>query len=227
MVTLFVAIDGDNSDLPASNLWAFKSWDHKQNMQNLMAAESLDECELAGGFIGFPSRKDDDWGKRWPGCTVCEILVPVKFEWFAHWDGTRIHARGKDYDVMKERLSERLLNEFLYRFFPQCKGKVLYHELGTPLSNNFYFGTSEGEVYGLDHSMARFSPEMQQMLKFSTQVPGLYLSGQDTVINGIMGAMMSGVLTVLTVSKLAAFKTLGHILRAKSCIAQRKQKKPN
>ena len=216
MASLFVALEGDNADLPASNLWMMKTWDHQKNMDDLMAHDSLDDIPeggLAGGFLAFPSRKDAAWTERWPNCTVCEILVPVKFDWFGHWDGTRIHARGKDYAGMKERFSEKLLKECLYKFFPQTEGKVVFHELGTPLSNNFYFRTQDGEVYGLDHSMERFSPKMQKMLSASTQVPGLYLSGQDTLINGIMGAMMSGVISVMAVSKLALLKSITKVIQ--------------
>ena len=32
-------------------------------------------------------------------------------------------------------------------------------------------------------------------------VPGLYLTGQDVLLQGLWGAMMSGVLTVIAVSK--------------------------
>eukprot|EP00658_Telonema_sp_P-2_P012951 TRINITY_DN14925_c0_g1_i2.p1 TRINITY_DN14925_c0_g1~~TRINITY_DN14925_c0_g1_i2.p1 ORF type:complete len:203 (-),score=43.97 TRINITY_DN14925_c0_g1_i2:387-995(-) len=190
-----------------------------RDRDRMVQAETPDDCPLAGAFIAFPSQKDSAWNDRWAGRSVCEVLSPVKYEWFSHWEETRIHSRGKDYEALKDKLAGKMLEE-LYRYFPQCKGKVAFWELGTPLSNNFYYGTKDGEVYGLDHSRSRFAPEMQKMLRPGTEVPGLYLSGQDTMINGIMGAMMSGVVTVAAISKVALVKNVWRARGAKHMIEE-------
>ena len=46
--------------------------------------------------------------------------------------------RDKEYKDLKEEFAQRLLNEGLYRFYPELQGKVESYEIGTPLSAQFY-----------------------------------------------------------------------------------------
>lgn len=61
----------------------------------------------------------------------------------------------------------------------------------TPLSTRHFAGYEHGEIYGLDHSPARFE---NRALRPRTTVPGLYLTGQDVVSCGVAGAMAGGYL---------------------------------
>lgn len=47
-------------------------------------------------------------------------------------------CRGKDYEALKERFAQRMLNEGLFRFYPHLKDKVAHYEVGTPLSTQHY-----------------------------------------------------------------------------------------
>jgi hypothetical protein len=49
---------------------------------------------------------------------------------------------------MKKQTEEFLL-EIIYEQYPQVKGKVAFVDSGTPLTNNFYLGTLNGEVLPL------------------------------------------------------------------------------
>lgn len=57
--------------------------------------------------------------------------------------------------------------------------QVEYFDVGTPLSNKYYLGFQHGEMYGLDHNMARFLPEASIHLRPKTDIPGLYLTGES------------------------------------------------
>lgn len=57
--------------------------------------------------------------------------------------------------------------------------KVEYFDVGTPLSNKYYLGFQHGEMYGLDHNMARFLPQTSIQLRPKTDIPGLYLTGNQ------------------------------------------------
>ena len=59
--------------------------------------------------------------------------------------------------------------------------------------------TLTGEIYGLDHTPERFE---QDWLKPKTRLPGLYLTGQDIMTCGVVGAMIGGLLTTVAVSGL-------------------------
>ena len=88
-----------------------------------------------------------------------------------------------------------------YELYPQLKDKVTYISSGSPLSNNFYYGTIEGEVYGLAHSTTRFSSQYDWLLRPKQEIKCLYLTGQDILTNGVCGALGSGVMTALAIDK--------------------------
>lgn len=67
----------------------------------------------------------------------------------------------------------------LYEELPQLRGKVSYSDLGTSLSNNYYLGTQHGEVYGLEHTMKRFSADCFSLTSPYSPISGLYLSGAE------------------------------------------------
>ena len=80
----------------------------------------------------------------------------------------------------------------LYDKLPQLRGKVDYYEVSTPLTTEWFSGYRHGELYGLDHT-----PERMQLrwLGPRTRIPGLWLTGQDTLTCGVTGAMMAGLMT--------------------------------
>lgn len=78
--------------------------------------------------------------------------------------------------------------------FPQVTDRKEYFEVGTPLSNIYYLGTTQGEVYGVDHNTVRFSTQSMADLRPEIGIPGLFLTGQDAFICGFVGAMMGGLL---------------------------------
>ena len=52
-----------------------------------------------------------------------------------------------------------------------------YIDVGTPISNRYYLGCPNGEIYGLNHVKERVQPEVLMELRPDTVVPGLYLTG--------------------------------------------------
>ena len=152
----------------------------------------------------FPSTKDNEWDQRFPGKSTAHIIAPVEHAWFENWAGTKLKKRGDAYLALKERLSEMLLGE-MFKMFPQLADKVGFHELGTPLSNEHYLGVSYGESYGLAGNPARFR---QRWLQPQTPIRGLYLTGQDIVSMGVMGAATGGLLTAIAVDPRAAWSNL-------------------
>ena len=57
-----------------------------------------------------------------------------------------------------------------------------YIDVGTPLSNAYYLGQPQGEMYGLDHARARWLPETIMNLRPDSGIPGLYLTGKGELI---------------------------------------------
>ena len=138
--------------------------------------------------------KRQDYENRHPGTATIEIVAPAPYEWFEKWRGETWGQRGEEYEALKQRFGERLMDE-LYDKVPQARGKVDYWEVSTPLSTNWFGGYQLGELYGLAHTSQRFE---QDWLRPKTTIPGLWLTGQDTLTCGVTGAMMSGLITTMS-----------------------------
>lgn len=222
MISVFVGLEGTTEELklPAANTWLFPGWDHDKNALRYYESvrdagrPSIDTQEGAAGlflpcvFVGSASAKDSDWENRHPGKSVCELLTVVDYHQFndlvAHT--ARSHTpqhRGKAYDTAKELIQQRLL-DVLNEQWPQLTSKIVHVSTGTPVTNNFYIGTQFGEVYGLDHTMSRFSEKYEWLLKPKQEIKGLWLTGQDVMSDGICGALGGGILCAIAIDKMVA-----------------------
>lgn len=188
--------------LPKTNYWVFPHHDHDRNVARYLGDP---EAPLPVAYISFPSAKDPEFERRYPGRATIEVVGLAPYEWFSRWEDTRWHKRGDDYEAFKQRLSERLL-EPLYRQLPQVRGQLDHVELSTPLSTRNFAGHPQGEIYGLAHTPARFEA---RWLRPQTPVKGLYLTGADICSAGVGGALFGG---VLTASAIANKNLLGRIV---------------
>ena len=107
-------------------------------------------------------------------------MAPAPYEIFAPWAGKTWGKRGGDYERLKQSYGTRLLEE-LYDKVPQVRGRVAYWEVSTPLSMQWFGSWQRGELYGFDHDPNRMQ---QRWLRPRTQVPGLWLTGQDIMSCG-------------------------------------------
>jgi len=178
--------------LPKTNFWIYPSEHYERDIEVLERGPDATPPLI---YISFPSAKDPDFERRRPGRATIEIVAPGPYEWFERWAGTTWGQRGDDYEALKARLSEPLL-EALYEKLPQLRGEIDFHELSTPLSTDWFCRYPRGEIYGLDHDPQRFA---QDWLRPKTDIPGLYLAGQDVVSCGVVGAMVGGLLAAVKI----------------------------
>ena len=71
-------------------------------------------------------------------------------------------------------------------------------------------GSKRGESWGLAHTPTRYK---QTWLRPHTPIKGLFLTGQDLVSVGVMGALVSGFLTAIAVYPILAWKNLRVLTR--------------
>jgi len=195
-VCLYIGIkeSAETLHLPKSNYWIYPGYDHDENLERFIRNE---DAPLPVTYISFPSAKDPAWESSHPGRSTIEAVGFVPFEWFQKWSETGWMKRGDDYGSLKQRFTERLLEQ-VTRFVPQVKGRIDYHELSTPLSTKHFANYDHGEIYGIDHTPERFR---LRWLRPRTPVKGLFLTGQDIVTVGFGGALMGGVLTASAILK--------------------------
>jgi len=212
-VYLFVGLDASDEELgiKARNVWSMRDFDHEAafahfNQLDLNPCDVPSIDDLPAVFLGSASAKDSSWPSRHPGKAAMTVLCPVKAEWFERWEGTKIKNRGDEYKDVKA-LWASLLLEALYKHWPQTKGHVVYSDVATPLSNDFYLASSKGEAYGLDHVTTRFdSMRAMRALHPQTLVPGLFMTGQDIAVVGVVTAMVAGAITATRVSYRAGLR---------------------
>ena len=89
------------------------------------------------------------------------------------------------------------------------------------MTNNYYLGQLSGEMYGLEHDMARFDAWAQARLRPKTDIPGLFMTGQDILSAGITGAAYAG---VLTASAVLERNVMWDLLDIKDRIKRKKKK---
>ena len=174
--------------LSTTNLWIYPNGDHDNNL-NKYKADPDEEFPLV--YISFPSAKDPEWNKRYPGKSTVEVVTPANMEWFKKWEGSQWQKRGEDYDTFKAKFADRLM-EKLFERHPQLRDKLDYFELSTPLSTNWYQKNSAGEMLALDHFVDRFK---KPFLHPDTPVKNLYMTGSDVMTAGVGGALMAGMMT--------------------------------
>lgn len=185
--------------LPRTNYWVYPDYQHDRNVDAFFNDASKPFPVV---YISFPSAKDPTFARRYPGRATIEIVAPVPYGEFDLWAEKPWGKRGEDYEALKEKYAQRML-DVLYEKVPQIRGKIDYYEVSTPLSTNYFCAYQYGEVYGLNHDTERFS---QSWLQVQTQVPGLYLTGQDILSCGVVGAMMAGCITSVKVLGVAGIK---------------------
>eukprot|EP00058_Branchiostoma_floridae_P011488 XP_002596976.1 hypothetical protein BRAFLDRAFT_121336 [Branchiostoma floridae] len=198
--SVFVGLTGTSQELglKAHNAWMFPGNDHDKLIEDYSRLTVQEACEEGTKtpvlFVSFPSAKDPTWNARYPGKSTCIIISFTPYEWFSEWQEGRVKHRGEEYESIKNRLAQKMWRQVCQQY-PQLQGKVEYMDVGTPLSNNYYLGSTRGEIYGLDHTRERFSLDILTKLRPDTPIPGLYLTGQDIVTAGFAGALVSGLLT--------------------------------
>ncbi len=74
-------------------------------------------------------------------------------------------------------------------------------DISTPLSIQHYLRATHGAAVGLDSPPQRFlDPEVRDALDPITNIPGLALTGQDTVICGVTLCQVSAIHVLYSVS---------------------------
>ncbi len=190
-VCLYIGLNGgpNELELPKANYWVYPDdLDH----DGLVARYEKDlDAPFPVVYISFPAAKDPSWPERYPGKSTIDIITVMPFDIFQEWEETRWKKRGEEYEALKEKFAQRLLEQ-LYRLEPQLKGKVDCYELSSPVTTRHFMNYDRGELYGINHDPNRYD---QKFLQPRTAIKNFYLTGQDVVSAGVAGALFAGYIT--------------------------------
>ncbi|XP_029292618.1 LOW QUALITY PROTEIN: all-trans-retinol 13,14-reductase-like [Cottoperca gobio] len=191
-LSIFLGLTGTKEELglKANNYWIFTENNFDELVEKYMNGkreESAKNVPLL--FVASPSAKDSTWEERCPGKSTLSLVSFAKYEWFEEWKDCKVTNRGSHYKELKQMFIDSIL-EVVMDVFPKItRDKIEYIDAGTPITNTYYIGAPKGEIYGADHGIARFSPELNATVRPQTPLKNLYLTGQDVFLCGFAGAL--------------------------------------
>ncbi len=187
-LSLFMAAELDTAalGLDSGNYWLFDGPD----------AEAAYALELPGPlaslerfrsiFLTITSLKDPT--KRRGNVHTMEAFALVPFAPFAAWERSEAGARPEDYTRVKLHLKELILDR-VATLIPDIRERLVFAELGTPVTNQHYCEATAGSMYGTEKTLRQLGP---WAFPVGSEIEGLSLVGASTVSHGVMGATMSG-----------------------------------
>ena len=197
-MTLYLGLADSPATLgfTGANHWYFDSYDHDHTRSRW--AEVLDG-RPPGAYLSFPSLKDADARRH-----TAEVIAFVDYDAFAPWADERWKRRGTDYETVKERITQGLL-DLVERHHPGFRDLVVYAELSTPLTVEGFTGHRRGGIYGLAATPQRIR---DKLVPARTEVDGLFIAGADACSPGVAGALMGGVFAAGAVLGASGFPTI-------------------
>ncbi|XP_063719933.1 all-trans-retinol 13,14-reductase-like [Symsagittifera roscoffensis] len=184
--------------LPACNNWVVHGADFDAVYNEWMGYEdpyeAMEKMSLPFLFVGFPSAKDGNYDYNNNAGSTCVAITLVPYKWFEMWNHLPLGKRGEQYEALKTAFTQKIWEKIL-QLYPQLEDKREICVLGSSVTSNHYLNTDYGEIYGLEHTLSRFSSDVMSKVKPKTEIKGLYLTGQDVTTCGISSAITAGVMT--------------------------------
>lgn len=212
-ISVYIGLNGDHDDdfnLTHSNVWIYPSAESVGVSYDLLGPRTLDQALHSQStdcvLVSMSSGKDSEWKTHYPGKTVLELHTGARWEWFEKFASNNEHGgmpgtRGERYEQAKETLAEnawiRARQALIHqgaKNLPLHLNDAAVHQVATPLSYAHYLRSRHGAFYGLELGASRFERKMfyEYLRPSVSEVPHLYLTGQDVCTNGFAGALSGG-----------------------------------
>jgi all-trans-retinol 13,14-reductase len=187
-LTLFIATDLDleSAGMDSGNYW----YTPDSNLESVFARTQDPNAvndELPAIFFGVTSIKDPTGFKN--GHHTIEVVRFLNYEVFSAYEGSTSGNRPKEYLALKDKLTAAMLKS-LERIIPGIVDRILFKELGTPLTNDYYVRSTQGACYGTEKVLKQIGPF--SFRQFS-EIRNLYLCGAS-ILHGVSGATTSGLM---------------------------------
>jgi len=122
---------------------------------------------------------------------VVTIVAPMESFYVEKWRDSHLGSRSEEYADFKESFAEEIL-DFVSAEFPDLKESVIHKYTATPLTFRDYTLTPDGSAYGLQKDCNK---PYSTFIANRTKLPGLYLTGQNINVHGVLGVTITSLLT--------------------------------
>jgi all-trans-retinol 13,14-reductase len=121
-------------------------------------------------------------------CVVnIDILTPMLWEVVKDYEGSKLFHRPTAYEEMKAKVAEQCL-ALAEKAIPGLGEKVVKTWSSTPLTYRDYNLTPEGSAFGFRKD---FSNPLMTIVSPKTQIPNLFMTGQNLMLHGLHGVTMT------------------------------------
>ena len=130
-----------------------------------------------------------DYGYNLPNSGPFPVILmrPAKWEEVAPFFDNKIAGRPSEYKEWKEKNCFQLINQ-VNEQFGFSSDSIFSVETGSPLTFHDELKMPEGSIYGPQFRIGQYNPGAR------TKIHGLYLGGQGTLMPGVVGASLSGLI---------------------------------
>jgi len=185
---LFLKVDMDlkSLGLDSGNIWLMP----KRNMDDVyddMMNEDLAKKEFFEGlFVSCTTLKDPTSfdGKY----HTLEVVTFINRDAFKKYDSATT-KRTQEYKDFKSDLEMKMIKT-LEKVIPNVHKHIVYKDLATPLTNEYFIHATRGSVYGTEKSLSQIGPNAYRA---ESEIENLYLCGASILAHGVTGATFSGV----------------------------------
>jgi phytoene dehydrogenase-like protein len=187
-LSLFFAADFEAGELglDSGNLWRYAHPDLEKIYSQGREPWRLEERGgVPGLFLTVTTLKDPSKFRR---RHTMEAFTFIGRDAFRDWSASRCGGRPGAYADLKERLMDRML-EAVEEAVPGLRSRVVFRDLGTPLTNEHFVAATGGNLYGTEKTLGQVGPWAYQA---QSEFEGLWMCGASTLSHGVMGAMLSG-----------------------------------
>ncbi len=170
----------------SGNYWYYPGTDVGQAYER--AERALPGSSIESLFLAITSLKDPGHERR--GHHTIEMFTFLPYEPFARWEETHHGQRGGEYQSLKERIADRMI-EAAENIIPGLSKQLVFRAVGTPVTNVFYCESPFGSAYGTAKTPWQVGPFAHRT---RAEVGGLHLCGASTLSHGVAGAALSGLM---------------------------------
>lgn len=124
------------------------------------------------------------------------VLAYMKSDEVENWSNTfntvvKPGERGESYKNFKREKEEKVIQRLEERY-PNIRSCIDKVYSSTPLTYKDYIGTSDGSLYGIKKDKNRIAASI---INSKTKVPNLFLTGQNIIFHGVLGATIGALVT--------------------------------
>jgi all-trans-retinol 13,14-reductase len=205
-ISLFLALDVNlrTRGYDSGNYWATEPVSADQVYSTMASPEAIERQTPVGTFVSVSSLKDPTGHSHHDHSTI-EAFTFVPYSPFAKFQGASPEDRKEGYDSLKRQLIAQMIRG-VERVIPDASKHVVFADIGTPLTNDFYCRATEGNLYGTEKTLRQLGP---WAFPVRTELEGLLMCGSSTLGHGVMGAASSGLVAAAAAMECRPAELLG------------------